>query len=166
MSVRNANLPSPKEKQPSRLETVLAAGLQQLAIDKAATAPKQAVVPRRPLGPSKGIVKQDRKAKDALEQAIKTLQSGVTIDTEAAAVAECFEFMDTFLPADGSFESTVVLLSLGVVRYLEQNGIAEAPLSSQFYEAASLYLAYLTVAADPPVWSRTALKGRVDRRTF
>lgn len=145
-----------KESNNDRLSLVLAAGLEHASIN-ASTSKRDEKMSGNNTLKLKGVTKPPRNKssdltnQDVIEQAVKQLQADTaTVEMELAFMSDCFSFMDSFLPCDGSMESSVTIMSLGAVRYCQHKGLVDPEFADKFYECADTYLSYLFIAFNLP----------------
>ena len=138
---------------PARLHSVLAAGLNRVSIDAKAkqTAKKS---PKDALKPS---FKSDKDSISVFEKAVQVaLRKSITTEAEIEIISECFEFMETFLPSNGSLDCTATIASVTAVRYLDHSGLIPPDFDTEdFYAVAKLYVSYTTFKSEDS--SQTAI---------
>ena len=153
MSVRRTPTAAPAAAAPqqtSRLNEVLKLGLQNMTIDTRSSQAATVKQLRSRTGLEKTIKKEKAQPEniERLKQMVEALereQGKVSFKENADVVEDCFEYIDSYVPCTVSTESIVLVISVGVVRLFEHNGLCNPKFCGEFYLAANTFLAQLDI---------------------
>jgi hypothetical protein len=135
--------------QNSRLDQVLASGLQQASID-VSRASQLSNPNLKPLGIIKKKDSKNTTLKDIVQRIQAVKPSNVTLQEEAAILTEVDTMMDSFVPSVLSLEGEALVLAVGVTKYFQTYELVDDEQARGFFDAATVFLLYLDATRVDP----------------